>query len=163
MGKLYPTTKSFTVYTDAVGCWKMSSFVNNLNKAHLHTKVRRASVSDIPLNTTSIKDSSIQTSTSSALSLDPLSRNPSEAQQEAPEENNFPPTKRQCLGFCSQYGTTSTVFSGFSDSGDGNFRPLIISGKSHPALMSLPSTIMSRITKQIETRGKKCKRLSTQR
>jgi hypothetical protein len=32
--KLYPTAKSFTVYTDSMGCWKMTSFVSHLKKAH---------------------------------------------------------------------------------------------------------------------------------
>jgi hypothetical protein len=32
--KLCPTAKSLTVYTDSMGSWKMTSFVNHLKKAH---------------------------------------------------------------------------------------------------------------------------------
>ncbi len=32
--KLCPLAKSFTVYTGSMGCWKMTSFINHLKKAH---------------------------------------------------------------------------------------------------------------------------------
>jgi hypothetical protein len=44
---------------------------------------------------------------------------------------------------------------GFSDSGDGRSGPLIIPGKFDPALMYLPSEIVSRIARQIHSQGKK--------
>lgn len=78
--KLCPTTKSFTIYTDAVGCWKMTSFVNHLRNAHLHSNHHEASVQ--PSTSTASNEVTLDTA------------NQTEFHQVEEEDNPSPPSKR---------------------------------------------------------------------